>query len=375
MNSIWAAGLMSGTSLDGTIDVALIKTDGIIVEKFSSFKSYTYSDEVRESIKESVEVAREWNFKGPEPELFKLTEELITVAQADAVNDLIEGSPIDKEELGVVGFHGQTILHKPPRHKKKGRTRQLGNGPLMSEILKTKVVYDFRSADMLVGGHGAPLCPSYHRALLASLINKDETAVLNLGGTGNITWCYNGEDLIAFDTGPASAPINDLVAHFGLGDMDRDGLLASKGIVNNVLLNDFLNNPYFDKKYPKSLDRYDFSNKQILSLSVEDGAATLTRLCAESVFKALNILPRRPKNLIVCGGGRHNPVLLQEIKEITNIEVFQAEEFGWRGDAIEAECFGFLAVRSINDLPISFPMTTGVDKEMSGGQVCYPKRN
>ena len=195
-----------------------------------------------------------------------------------------------------------------------------------------------------------------------------------MGGIGNITWCYHGEDLIAFDTGPASAPINDLVAHFGLGDMDRDGLLASKGVVNNVLLNDFLNNPYFDKKYPKSLDRYDFSNEKILSLSVEDGAATLTRLCAESVSKALNILPRRPKNLIVCGGGRHNPVLLQEIKEIADIEVFQAEEFGWRGDAIEAECFGFLAVRSINDLPISFPMTTGVDKEMSGGQVCNPKR-
>ena len=154
MNSIWAAGLMSGTSLDGTIDVALIKTDGIIVEKFSSFKSYAYSDEVRESIKDSVEVAREWNFKGKEPELFKLTEELITVAQADAVNDLIQGSPIEKEELGVVGFHGQTILHKPPRDLKKGRTRQLGNGSLMSEILKTKVVYDFRSADMLVGGHG-----------------------------------------------------------------------------------------------------------------------------------------------------------------------------------------------------------------------------
>jgi len=375
MNSIWAAGLMSGTSLDGTIDVALIKTDGIIVEKFSSFKSYSYSDEVRESIKESVEVAREWNFKGSEPELFKLTEELITVAQADAVNDLIQGSPIDKEELGVVGFHGQTILHKPPRDLKKGRTRQLGNGPLMSEILKTRVVYDFRTADMLAGGHGAPLCPPYHRALLENLINKDEIAVLNLGGIGNITWGNGSEDLIAFDTGPASAPINDLVTHFGLGDMDKDGLLASKGIVNKKILGEFLNNSYFNKKYPKSLDRYDFCHDQVLGLSIEDGAATLTRLCAESVSKAINILPKRPKNLIICGGGRHNPVMLQEIEKTADIKVFQAEDFGWRGDAIEAECFGFLAVRSINGLPISFPMTTGVGNEMSGGKICNPKSN
>ncbi|MAR49704.1 MAG: anhydro-N-acetylmuramic acid kinase [Rhodobacteraceae bacterium] len=370
MEPIWVAGLMSGTSLDGTIDVALIKTDGNIVEKFSSASSFSYDQKTVKKIRECIITAREWDFKGVEPEIFKTTEEVITIAQAEAMQSFIKLADLDGS-LDLIGFHGQTILHKPPLDLKSGSTRQLGNGPLMAEILKVPVVYDFRTADMKVGGQGAPLCPPYHRALLKRLKNPTEVAVLNLGGIGNITWADN-DDLIAFDTGPANAPINDYVHSLNLGNMDKDGLLASRGVTDETVLANIMSDPYFSKTYPKSLDRHDFLINIVAELSVEDAIATLTSLCGATVSKALDLLPRRPKEIIVCGGGRHNPMIIKEIRERAQIKVYLAEDFGWRGDSIEAECFGFLAVRSFGGLPISFPKTTGVPVEMCGGTLCYP---
>ena len=371
MDSVWAAGLMSGTSLDGTIDVALIKTDGNRVEKFSKTKSFPYDKKIMEKIRECIITARDWNFIGVEPEIFRSTEEVITIAQSEAVKVFINA--MDLESPGLVGFHGQTILHNPPRGSKHGSTLQLGNGNLMADILKIPVVYDFRSADMKVGGQGAPLCPSYHQALLSHLSHKAETAILNLGGIGNITYWDHQEGLIAFDTGPANAPINDYVTNKKLGDMDKDGLLASRGITNEKIVKNVLKDRYFSTVYPKSLDRHNLLLlDSVADLSTEDAIATLTSVCAETVAKAISILPKKPKNIIVCGGGRHNPVILREIRERTRVNVNIAEDFGWRGDAIEAECFGFLAVRSLYGLPISFPKTTGVPVPMSGGRICYP---
>ena len=367
---IWAAGLMSGTSLDGTIDVALIKTNGNFVEKFSISKSFPYDKKLVKKIRECIIIAREWNFKGDEPEVFRATEEMITLAQAEAMTAFIKHADLD-EPLGIIGFHGQTILHKPPQGEEYGATRQLGNGPLMAELLKVPVVYDFRTADMKAGGQGAPLCPSYHQALLKKQKNSKEIAILNLGGIGNITWA-DDEDLIAFDTGPANAPINDYVHSVNLGNMDKDGVLAARGITDETILANILCDPYFSKTYPKSLDRHDFLSDIVAGLSVEDAVATLTSLCGATVSKALNLLPKRPKEIIVCGGGRHNPTIMKEISERAQVKVSSAEDFGWRGDSIEAECFGFLAVRSLGGLPISFPKTTGVPIEMAGGTLCYP---
>ena len=371
MEAVWAVGLMSGTSLDGTIDVALIKTDGTRVEKFSEAKSFQYDKKVMEKIRECIVTARAWNFIGSEPEIFRSTEEVITIAQAEAVKNFIKSMNFDGT-LGVVGFHGQTILHKPPQGSKYGSTRQLGNGNLMADILKIPVVYDFRNADMKAGGQGAPLCPSYHQALLKQLSHSSGIAVLNLGGIGNVTFWDDDEGLIAFDTGPANAPINDYVSTLNLGIMDKDGLLASKGITNEKIIENILRDSYFSTNYPKSLDRHNFLTDIVVDLSIENAIATLTSLCAATVAKALSILPKKPERIIVCGGGRHNPVILKEIRERTRINVNIAEDFGWRGDSIEAECFGFLAVRSLYGLPISFPKTTGVPLPMSGGTICYP---
>ncbi len=371
MESIWAAGLMSGTSLDGTIDVALIKTDGTRVEKISKASSFPYDKKIIKKIRECIVTARDWNFIGTEPEIFKSTEEIVTIAQAEAIKLFIKSLDSDGP-LGLVGFHGQTILHNPPQGSKYGSTRQLGNGKLMADILKIPVVYDFRSADMKVGGQGAPLCPPYHQALLSQLNHKSDTAILNLGGIGNITYWDYKEGLIAFDTGPANAPINDYVTDLKLGTMDKDGLLASRGTTNEKIVEDVLKDSYFSAMYPKSLDRHYFLTDIVTGLSIEDAVATLTSVCAEAVSKAIGILPKEPKQIIVCGGGRHNPVILKEIYERTKVKVNIAEDFGWRGDSIEAECFGFLAVRSLYGLPISFPKTTGAPVPMSGGRICYP---
>jgi anhydro-N-acetylmuramic acid kinase len=239
----------------------------------------------------------------------------------------------------------------------------------MHGLLGCPVVYDFRSADVRAGGQGAPLAAAYHQALLRGLGARGDTAVLNLGGVANITWWDGGDRLIAFDTGPANAPINDFVKAHGAGDMDRDGALAARGRVDEARLAALLKHPYLSAPYPKSLDRFDFSASMADGLSLEDGAATLTAFTASAVGKGLDLLPRRPGRLIVCGGGRHNPALMAMLGPRAGVEAVPAEAVGWRGDAIEAECFAFLAVRVLRGLPISFPTTTGVPEPMTGGRV------
>jgi anhydro-N-acetylmuramic acid kinase len=272
-------------------------------------------------------------------------------------------------DIGVVGFHGQSVLHRGPRKGRPGDTRQLGDGELMHSILGIKVVYDFRTADIRAGGHGAPLAAAYHAALLGTAGARGDSAILNLGGVGNITWWDGKSDLVAFDTGPANAPINDFVKAKGRGDMDRDGALAAAGKVDEARLAALLEHPYLAAPYPKSLDRFDFTASMADGLGVEDGAALLTAFTASCVGKALDLLPQRPKTLFVSGGGRRNPTLMAMIQDRARVQAVSADEIGWRGDAVEAECFAFLAVRALRGLPISFPSTTGVPKPMTGGRI------
>jgi anhydro-N-acetylmuramic acid kinase len=239
----------------------------------------------------------------------------------------------------------------------------------MHEILDCKVVYDFRSADVAAGGQGAPLSAAYHQALLRSLGTGGDTAVLNLGGVANVTWWDGADSLVAFDAGPANAPINDFVKARGHGDMDRDGALALAGQVDEERLARLLTHPYLTAPYPKSLDRFDFGASMADGLGLEDGAATLTAFTCGAVGKALDILPRRPTRLVVCGGGRHNPAIMAMLETRARVEAIPAEAVGWRGDAIEAECFAFLAVRVLRGMPISFPTTTGAPRPMQGGRI------
>jgi len=369
MQAMWSVGLMTGTVLDGNIDVALLKTDGEVVETFGAYTLAPYPQSIRDTLEETLAQARKWNFEGADPAIFAEAEEMLTRAQSAAVRQLVETTGLTMTDIGVVGFHGQSVLHRAPQPGRPGATRQLGNGPLMHELLGVPVAYDFRSADVRAGGQGAPLAAIYHQALLRGLGTHGEVAVLNLGGVANVTYWDGGDTLIAFDTGPANAPLNDFMKARGLGSMDRDGALARSGKVDELRLGKLLEHPYLSAPPPKSLDRFDFTSAMADGLDPAAGAATLTAFTAAAVGKGLDQLPTRPTKLIVCGGGRHNPVIMEMLKTRAGVEAVPAETVGWRGDAIEAECFAFLAVRVLRGLPISFPTTTGAPKPMTGGQL------
>lgn len=367
--ALWAVGLMTGTVLDGHIDVALIRTDGETIESFGAYDLVPYPEETNALLRETLAQARAWNFNGPEPEIFARAEAAISTAQAHAVRQVVESAGLTLSDIGIVGFHGQSVLHRAPTPERIGATRQLGDGAIMAAILGTDVAFDFRSADVAAGGQGAPLSAIYHQALLRTAGFPPDTAVLNLGGVANVTFAAPDGRLAACDTGPANAPINDFIRAEGAGDMDRDGALALAGQVDEARLAARLEHPYLARPYPKSLDRFDFGHEWVSGLSLEDGAATLTAFSAAAVGRALDLLPRRPVRLVVCGGGRHNPALMQQLRLRAGVEAVAAEALGWRGDAIEAECFALLAVRTLYGLPISFPTTTGVPGPMTGGRI------
>lgn len=369
MKPIWAIGLMTGTVLDGNIDVALIKTDGELIESFGTYCLAPYPEWIMELLEESMRQAREWAFSGPAPAIFAAVENALTIAQSEAVRELVESFGLSMEDIGVVGFHGQTMFHRAPLPGQLGETLQLGDGGLMHKILNAPVVFDFRSADMRAGGQGAPLAAIYHAALLARAGIGSDTAILNLGGVANLTWSDGKNELIAFDTGPANAPLNDFVKSKGLGEMDHNGSLGAAGQVDETLLTQLLQHPYLYTPYPKSLDRFSFTADMAQGLCSEDGAATLTAFTAGAVGKALDLLPQRPQKLVVTGGGRRNPTMMAMLAQRANVEILPAEAFEWSGDAVEAECFAFLAVRVIRGLPTSFPSTTGAPTPICGGRI------
>jgi anhydro-N-acetylmuramic acid kinase len=369
MTAIWTIGLMTGTVLDGNIDIAMLQTDGETIGRFGPFRLAPYPPGLQDLLQRTLAAARIWDSEGPEPQIFAKAERALTIAQAEAVMTFIADAGMQAHDIGAVGFHGQTVLHRAPEAGRHGRTLQLGDGPLMHDILGIPIVHDFRTADMAVGGQGAPLAAIYHQALLSGLGSAGEAAVLNLGGVANLTWCDGEGEIVAFDTGPANAPINDFVKSQGLGAMDRDGHLALQGRVDEARLAKLLRHPYFSAAPPKSLDRFSFPASMADGLSAADGAATLAAFAVEAVGKGLQFLPRRPKRVIVCGGGRHNPAIMTMLAERLAIEVVAAEAVGWRGDAVEAECFAFLAARTLRGLPISFPSTTGAPAPMTGGRI------
>ena len=367
MEPVWAIGLMTGTVLDGMIDIAAIRTDGQTISAFGPWTLAPYPANIRPLLAQALQQARQWQFTGPEPAVFAQAEAALTRAQSGAVLSFLNSSGIRAADIGAIGFHGQTVLHRPPQPGRPGQTRQLGDGALMAALTATPVVYDFRAADMRAGGQGAPLCAAYHGALLRRL--PGSSAVLNLGGVANLTWQGADGTLAAFDTGPANAPLNDWVERATGRMMDENGAFARAGRVDEARLARLLDHPYFAAPYPKSLDRYGFTAAMADGLSLEDGAALLTAFTATAVGRGLDILPQRPVQIIVCGGGRKNPALMDAIRVRGRVEPILADDCGWRGDAIEAECFAFLAVRRLRGLACSFPSTTGASSPIVGGRV------
>ena len=353
-------GAMSGTSLDG-VDAAILVTDGHEIISFGegSYRPY--------SARERATIARGFGkWQGPE---VQAAAEVVEAAHLDLLSGI--------EDLALIGFHGQTLSHAPRTHG----TLQVGDGAALADRLGVPVVWDFRSADVELGGEGAPLAPFYHHACARYAGLERPVGFLNLGGVGNLTWVDPRIErpeaegaLLAFDTGPANAPINDLMqARLGQ-DHDADGRMAARGTVAQGALELFLAEPYFARMPPKSLDRNDFSEMVALvgELSDADAAATLTAMCAAGVAEAMQHCPVLPDRVLVTGGGRHNPVLMQMLAVSLDCPVAPVEEIGLDGDMLEAQAFAYLAVRVARGLPTSCPGTTGVRAAVGGGTVSLP---
>ena len=269
-------------------------------------------------------------------------------------------------DVSVIGFHGQTVAHRPDRRW----TWQIGDGQAMANVTGITTVGDFRSADVVAGGQGAPLLPVYHAALAAGL--DKPVAVLNLGGVANVTLIGADGELAAFDTGPANGLIDSWMEQETGERFDRDGALAAQGQVDQGILTAMLDHPFFAAAYPKSLDRNDFTIQPVRGLSAADGAATLTAFTAATVAEGLRLLPQAPRRLLVAGGGRLNPVLMAMLAQYVGLAPEPVDALGWNGDGLEAEGFAYMAVRTLKGLPISFPGTTGAPQAMAGGTVFRP---
>ncbi len=345
-----AIGLMSGTSLDG-IDVALLETDGERIFDTGPWGTTAYQPDLRQRLRACLEE--------PDGDHGALEADLTDV-HGDVVAAFLDANGIAREKVDLVGFHGQTILHRPER----GYTRQLGDGARLAGALGIDVVNDFRTADVAAGGQGAPFASLYHRALAVDLAQP--LVVLNLGGVANVTY-LDGDVVMAFDTGPASALIDDwMLAQTGK-PYDRDGAMAAVGRVCENRLARLMENDYFAVAPPKSLDRNDFRVDTVEGLSAADGAATLTAFTVQSVAVARAHFPAVALRWLVTGGGRHNQTMMAWLGEAVGGPVEPVEAVGWQGDGLEAQAFAFLAVRSVKGLALSVPGTTGVPVPMTGG--------
>ena len=333
-------GLMSGTSMDG-IDVAALRTDGQSVVKTGAFMTYPYGVALRKKIKAALG-------KRKAPAL----EKKLTVLHANAVKQFLKKYKLKASDFDCIGFHGHTLHHDPA----KKITVQIGDGNLLHKLTGIPVVYDFRSDDVKAGGQGAPLVPIYHQALAAKF--KTPVVFLNIGGVANITYIGAGK-LLACDTGPGNALIDDWVHKHKKGAFDKGGALATKGRADTAHVKKFLRHSYFKKKLPKSLDRNAFHSYVPHHLNVHDGAATLTQMTVEAIAQSLKQCPKKPSQIIVCGGGRRNSYMLQQLHKATGIKPMMIEKLKLNGDAIEAQAFAYLAVREVLGLPISFKGTTG----------------
>jgi anhydro-N-acetylmuramic acid kinase len=355
-------GLMSGTSLDG-VDAALLDTDGETTAVPGPALTLGYHPWTRTMLLAALEAARDWRAGAAVPSEIVKAERLITDAHAEAVAALLAKAELKAPEIDYAGFHGQTVLHRPAER----RTWQIGDGVALAQAIRIPVVNDFRSADVAAGGQGAPLVALYHLALSRGL--ERPLVVVNIGGVANVTFIGSEDKLIAFDTGPGNAAIDDWALKHTGEPVDRDGALARSGHVDEALLAFMLSHPSFREPPPKSLDRFDFQFSAVSGLSAADGAATLTAFTAAAIARATEHFPSSPKRWIICGGGRRNPVLMTELRRRLSGILETAEDAGWRGDFLEAEAFGYLAVRSVKGLPLTLPSTTGVPYPMTGGKI------
>ena len=369
--SVLAIGLMSGTSQDG-VDVALIDTDGETIAQFGPTAYRPYGKAERALLRDAIAAAANITDRTARPGALGEAAALVDTAHAEAVETFLTANGIRAADVAVVGFHGQTVLHRPERRL----TVQIGDGRALAARLCIPVVYDFRAADVAAGGQGAPLAPLFHRALVSRLDREPPVAVLNVGGVANVTY-IDGENVIACDTGPGNALIDDFLRQRTGQPLDTDGRMAAAGVVDEAAIRQWLEHPFFALRPPKSLDRDDFRTfvgHTLDAASVVDGAATLTALTAASIERIVAQLPRAPQSWIVSGGGARNPTLMRMLAErLRPAQVESATDAGWSVDALEAQAFAYLAVRSLRGRPLSLPTTTGVPRPLTGGVLAKPQ--
>ena len=358
-DAIRVVGMMSGTSMDG-IDVAEIVTDGVRVQEFGATAYIPYTEDERQILRRAME---QWDGLH-----VRAAEKLVTRSHAHAFA-AIDAGPVD-----LIGFHGQTLAHDPDNR----RTLQVGDGIQLARETGHTVVWDFRSADVALGGQGAPLAPFFHFACAKYIGLVEPVAFLNLGGVGNITYVDPRQSdvtdqgaVLAFDTGPANAPLNDfMMGRLGRA-YDANGVLAATGTPDMDVVRAFLNAPYFRKLPPKSLDRNSFPQipDTIAHLSDADGAATLCAMIAACVATGLEHMPKPVSQVLVCGGGRHNPIIMAMLQAGLGVPVHGVEHYVLDGDMLEAQAFAYLGARVRNKLPTSGPSTTGAPVFVGGGEL------
>jgi anhydro-N-acetylmuramic acid kinase len=358
-----AIGLMSGTSLDG-VDVALIETDGRRVQAFGPSGYRPYSEPERAVLRQALAEAVDMSQRDARPGILAEAERVVTQAHAEAVSTFTMHNHIARETVDIVGFHGQTVLHRPLQRL----TVQIGDAEALARAIHIPVMHDFRAADVAAGGQGAPFVPVYHRALAQSLERDGPIAVVNIGGVSNITYIDGPDVLIACDTGPGNALLDDFVFRTTGQPFDCEGRLAAQGVADAAWVARGLQHPFFAAPPPKSLDRNDFAGLVLRDMAPADGAATLTAFTAAAIASIAPLLPRPPTSWIVTGGGARNMTMLRMLRErLAPAGVETADALGWSADAMEAQAFGFLAARGLKGLPLSYPATTGVPIPMTGG--------
>lgn len=355
-----AIGLMSGTSMDG-IDVALIETDGIDYVKPLKCTALDYNADFKKQIEQALVDAQSVTNRQERPGCLEEVERAITAWHIYAVAQL-------GEVADVIGFHGQTVLHRPD----EGYSVQLGDGTALARESGMAVVYDTRANDMVHGGQGAPLVPAYHQALAAQLdedTRKGGVGFVNIGGISNATFVFEGEDPIALDCGPGNALLDQWVQSEAGIPYDDGGHIAGEGVANNSVVERYMQLPFFERQGPKSLDRGDFTLEYVKGMELSDGAATLAKLTANAIAKSASDLTRMPKTLIVSGGGGRNASIMRYLNEVAgdDVTVAASESYGFNADMMEAEAWAYLAVRSLKGLPLTFPSTTGCEKPVTGG--------
>jgi anhydro-N-acetylmuramic acid kinase len=365
-----AIGLMSGTSLDG-VDVAMVETDGERVLALGPTGYRPYSDGERALLHKALVEGASLTDRVSRPGVLREADDFVTAVHAQVVEKFLDDEDIDRREISVVGFHGQTVLHKPQMKL----TVQIGDGEALASRIRIPVACDFRQADIMAGGQGAPIVPVFHQAIARDLAHPHPIAVLNIGGVANVTY-VDGGDPVACDTGPGNALIDDFMRARTGAPYDNHGDVAATGTPDQAFIDNVLTHPFFDQKPPKSLDRnaFAFANIGLPHFSVPDGAATLSLLTVQAVGRILPHLPAVPRAWIVAGGGARNKTLMRMLAEqMAPATVETADEAGWSADALEAQAFAFLAVRAMTGKPLTFPTTTSAPRPMTGGVVKRPQ--